>query len=298
MPYILTSDKTQIYYEENGEGKTIIFIHCWATDHTFYDKAIDALSKKYHCIAYDLRGCGASSTPYTGLTLARCARDLKQLIETLALNKVTLFGLSLGASVIYSYVREFGCEHLDRVILADMPPRLLDDDSDEHPWKWGLYRGNNSKDNLLKNLARMFDNFDEYVLWHMEQCMPAAYDIRDLPDFIRPAIGTELMPEEARNYFAKGYCRELNALSTIALAFSSIYEDYRDVLPKIIVPAAVFYPVPGSIYLPEAMEYVASNLGGYTETVKFSPGTHMFMIEHPEKALHAIDTFMEKQFDE
>jgi pimeloyl-ACP methyl ester carboxylesterase len=297
MPYILTSDKTQIYYEEKGMGEPIIFIHGWATDHTFYKQHIAALSRKYHCISYDLRGCGASSAPYTGLTLASCAHDLRELIEALALKKVALFGLSLGASVIYAYVREFGCEYIDRIILADMPPRLLDDDSNERPWKWGLYRGNNSKDNLLKNLARMFDNFDEYVLWHTEQCMPSAYGIQGLPDFIRPAIGTEHMPEEARRYFANGFCRELNPLPTIALAFSSIYEDYRDVLPQITVPAAVFYPEPGSIYLPEAMEYVASNLSGYVETVKFSPGTHMFMMEHAEKALHAIDMFMQKQFD-
>jgi pimeloyl-ACP methyl ester carboxylesterase len=182
--------------------------------------------------------------------MAKCVHDLKELMEYLTNEKAALFGMSMGASIIYAYVKEFGCAGLDRVILGDMPPRLLDDDSPEHPWKWGLYRGKNSQSDLFANMARMFEDFEGYVLWHLEKCMPGAYGIEGLPAHFRQFVGTEQLPEEARAIFARGVVKGLDPLTTIAYAFSSIYEDYRDTLPAITVPAAVFYPNPGSIYQP------------------------------------------------
>lgn len=298
MSYFSTSDHVQIYYEERGKGKPIIFIHGWASDHSSFHDSMELLKKHYRCITFDLRGCGASSRPRTGLSMAKCAQDLKELIEELQLDKVMLFGISLGTSVIYAYVKEYGCKYLDRVVLGDMPPRLLDDDSKEHPWKWGLYRGNNSKDDLLANTARMFEDFDAYVLWHAEKTMPAAYGIPGLPEGFRQALGTEMMPPEARALFAKGATAELDPLTTIAFAYSTIYEDYRDILPMIEVPAAVFYPNPGSIYVPEAMEYVADHVSGPVRRVEFKPATHMFLLEHKERGIAELVDFAEAEFKE
>ncbi|MDR1068600.1 MAG: alpha/beta hydrolase [Clostridiales Family XIII bacterium] len=298
MPYFTTSDNVQIYYEERGKDKekTIIFIHGWASDHSAYHESAEFLKKWYHCVSFDLRGCGASSRPRTGYSMAKCARDMKELIEELELENVALFGASLGTSVIYAYVRDYGCRYLDRVILADMPPRLIADDSPEHPWKWGLYRGDNTGENLLANMGRMFEDFDEYVLWHVEMCMPAAYKIAGLPDDFRQAIGTEALPPEARDLVSKGLCRDLDPLAITAFAYFTIYEDYRDVLPSITVPAAVFYPNPGSIYVPEAMEYVADHVGGPVRKVEFKPATHMFLLEHKERSMAELIDFMEAEF--
>ncbi|MDR0852095.1 MAG: alpha/beta hydrolase [Clostridiales Family XIII bacterium] len=297
MPYFTTTDNVRIYYEERGQGKPIILIHGWAGDHSAFHETLNIMKKWYRCITFDLRGCGASSRPRTGLNMAHCAKDLRELIEELELDDVALFGASLGASVIYAYARDYGCLYLDRIILGDMPPRLIEDDSAEHPWKWGLYRGQNTGENLLENMGRMFDNFDEYVLWHIEMCMPAAYDIQGLPENFRRSIGSEMLPPEAREIFAKGLCRDMDPLTVIAYAYSTIYEDFRDALPLITVPTAVFYPNPGSIYVPEAMEYVADHLGGPVRKVEFKPGTHMFLSEHQERALSEIVDFMEAQFD-
>jgi len=296
MPFFTTTDNTHIYYEERGTGKPVIFIHGWAGDHSSYHEILAQLGRFRRCIAFDLRGCGSSSRPRTGLSMAGCARDLKELIEELQLGEVTLFGVSLGTSVIYAYARAYGCLHLDRVILGDMPPRLITDDSPEHPWKWGLYRGENTALDLLRNMGRMFEDFDGYVLWHLEQCMPAAYGITGLPEGFRQAIGTEALPAEARGLVAKGLCKDLDPLTTIAFAYSTIYEDYRFDLPKITVPAAVFYPNPGSIYRPEAMEYVAAHLGGPVRTVEFKPATHMFLMEHRERAAAELADFLETAF--
>jgi pimeloyl-ACP methyl ester carboxylesterase len=198
--------------------------------------------------------------------------------------------------VIYAYVREYGSTYLDRVMLGDMPPRLIADDSPEHPWKWGLYRGDNTGEDLLRNMGRMFENFDEYVLWHIEMCMPAAYGIEGLPSGFRQAIGTEMLPPEARDFFSKGLCRDMDPLAITAFAYSTIYEDYRDTLPLITVPAAVLYPNPGSIYVPEAMEYVADHLGGPVRRVEFKPATHMFLLEHKERGISETIDFMETEF--
>jgi pimeloyl-ACP methyl ester carboxylesterase len=296
MPCFVTSDNEKIYYEERRKEKPIIFIHGWGNDHAAFRPVVNYMSKWFRCITYDLRGCGASSRPRTHLSMRYCAMDLKELIEELQLTEVMLVGVSLGATVIYSYVREYGCKYLDRVVLGDMPPRLIEDASEETPWKWGIYRGKCAAEDLLRNMGWMFEDFYGYTLWHVEQCMPAAYGIKGLPPEFRQALGTEAMPAEARQVFAQGACANFDPLTMIAYAYSSIYEDYRDTLPLITVPAAVFYPRPGSIYLPEAMDYVADHITGHVRKVEFSPGTHMFLLEHMEKALAELVDFAVASF--
>jgi pimeloyl-ACP methyl ester carboxylesterase len=292
MPHFVTSDNVQIYYEEKGEGLPIIFIHGWTQTHTMYSKPIGVLSSKYRCISFDLRGCGASTTPRTGLSMAKCARDVKELIEYLDLDRVSLFGMSLGASIIYAYARDYGCLYLDRVVIAEMPPKLISDSQ----WIYGMYRGKFTAEDALKNLAWMFDDFDGYTFWHTKQCLPEAYDIPNFPPELRSPYKLDLLPGPMVPTFAKGYCRDFRPYPDIALAYSTLYEDYHEDLAKITVPAAVMWGNPGSIYLPEAMQYVADHVSGPVVRLEYKPATHMIIGEHFQKVIRDVLAFMDAEY--
>jgi pimeloyl-ACP methyl ester carboxylesterase len=105
-----------------------------------------------------------------------------------------------------------------------------------------------------------------------------------------------MLPPQGRALFAKGIAADLDPLTTIAFAYSTIYEDYRDILPRIDVPTAVFYPNPGSIYVPEAMEYVADHVSGPVRKVEFKPATHLFLVEHKERGIAELVDFAEAEF--
>lgn len=63
------------------------------------------------------------------------ASDLNELIQGLSLSDVTLLGWSMGAGVAMTYIRDYGCSALKQVVLCDMTPKQLNDDT----WKLGLY---------------------------------------------------------------------------------------------------------------------------------------------------------------
>lgn len=62
------------------------------------------------------------------------ASDLNEIIQGMSLSNVTLLGWSMGAGVVFNYVRLFGCGAVRQIILCDMTPKQLNDAE----WKLGL----------------------------------------------------------------------------------------------------------------------------------------------------------------
>ncbi len=55
-------DGRDVYYESQGKGaRTLVLIHGWTCDHTFWDAQSPALAAKYKVLALDLPGHGRSS---------------------------------------------------------------------------------------------------------------------------------------------------------------------------------------------------------------------------------------------
>ena len=88
-----------IYYEEYGNGETIILLHGNTVSSMFFTPVIPLLAEKYHVITLDFLGCGQSD---------RCdvwppdlwyewSRQVAALCDELKLSKVKLIGCSGGA---------------------------------------------------------------------------------------------------------------------------------------------------------------------------------------------------------
>jgi len=98
----ITCNNAQIHYQSIGEGETIVFVHGQALDLRMWRTQIEFFSKKYHCIAFDMRGYGKSSridgTPYSN------PADLKSLLDQLSIEKIHLIGLSRGGRMAGDFV--------------------------------------------------------------------------------------------------------------------------------------------------------------------------------------------------
>jgi len=94
---------THLYYEETGQGDTLILLHAHGVDCRMWDAVYIKLARKYHVIRYDLRGYGRSDMPEVGFGYLH-ADDLKNLMDALHIQKAHLAGLSLGGMTLTDFV--------------------------------------------------------------------------------------------------------------------------------------------------------------------------------------------------
>lgn len=112
MPYLTMQDGTKIYYEDQGKGEVLLFVHGLQSSHLKIMPFINEFKGQYRCICYDHRGHEASDMPQKHLNVRTLGQDLHTLIEYLGLSEITAIGHSMGAATIFSYVNQFGCDKL------------------------------------------------------------------------------------------------------------------------------------------------------------------------------------------
>ena len=97
---VVTPDGVGIVYDVRGAGEpTLVFIHCWACDRTFWKGQLDTLATTHRVVALDLAGHGESGTARSAWSLAGLAADVQTVADTLGLDRMVLVGHSLGAPV-------------------------------------------------------------------------------------------------------------------------------------------------------------------------------------------------------
>ncbi len=105
MATFKTSDGTNLYFEDWGRGKPLLFIHGWPLSGAMWEYQMVPLARSgFRCIAYDRRGFGHSDKPYGGYDYQTLGRDLAELIDHLNLTDVTLVGFSMGGGEVAEYL--------------------------------------------------------------------------------------------------------------------------------------------------------------------------------------------------
>lgn len=119
-----------LYYEDYGEGKPVILIHGWPLSSAMWEQQRWAIVEAgYRCIAYDRRGFGLSDRPWDGYDYDTMSQDLKDFIDHLDLNDVTLVGFSMGGGELARYVGKFGTNKLSKLIfLSSIAPYMMKTD--------------------------------------------------------------------------------------------------------------------------------------------------------------------------
>jgi pimeloyl-ACP methyl ester carboxylesterase len=100
MPVITTADGTELSYDLQGQGESLLLLSGQAQDHTLWDKVLPCLVQHFQVIRFDYRGTGHSTQslalPYSTQLFAQ---DAVQLLEALALQRVHVWGYSMGGRV-------------------------------------------------------------------------------------------------------------------------------------------------------------------------------------------------------
>jgi pimeloyl-ACP methyl ester carboxylesterase len=89
-----------LFYEEQGTGLPLIFIHPPLLTHLTFQRQMEHLSHNYRVICFDIRGHGRSSASERPITYPLVVQDVLHLIDHLRLKKVILCGYSTGGSIV------------------------------------------------------------------------------------------------------------------------------------------------------------------------------------------------------
>ncbi|HEV8503768.1 MAG TPA: alpha/beta hydrolase [Chitinophagaceae bacterium] len=107
----------QLYYEKNGSGPPLVFLHGVCLDHRMWQQQVDYFSKSYTCINVDLRGFGKSSLPDS--TAYSFHEDIKTLLDSLQIKEpVVLIALSMGGKAAINFSLAYP-RRTKALILAD-----------------------------------------------------------------------------------------------------------------------------------------------------------------------------------
>ncbi|WP_127794850.1 alpha/beta fold hydrolase [Agromyces sp. LHK192] len=139
MTDFTASDGTRLHFDEHGDpaGRAVVLIAGFKAAATTWMYQTKALAKAgYRVIALDRRGHGASDVgPDGSHDMDRHGRDIRDLLDHLALEDATLVGGSMGGNSIWAMLAESGSARVRDVVIVDQTPKMLNDAG----WAHGFY---------------------------------------------------------------------------------------------------------------------------------------------------------------
>ena len=149
----------ELFYEDWGRGAPVVLIHGWPLDHQMWEyQSVYLAGRRLRVIAYDRRGFGRSSKPWTGYDYDTLADDLKALLDALELQDVTLVGFSMGGGEVARYMSRHGGAGVGRVVFVPaVTPYLLKTDANPEGVDASIFQ--QMLDGLNKDRADFLNSF-------------------------------------------------------------------------------------------------------------------------------------------
>ena len=113
----------RMHYVTAGSGYPLVLLHGWPQSWFEWRKIIPALAQHYQIIVPDLRGLGDSEKPLTGYDKRTLARDVRELLSQLGLERVGVIGPDWGGAVAF-YLAYDHRALVERLFILDMIPGL------------------------------------------------------------------------------------------------------------------------------------------------------------------------------
>lgn len=104
-------------YVDRGDGPAVLFVHGLLGSHRNWAHLINVLDRGHRVILPDLFGHGASAKGVADFSLAGHAATLRDLLDQLGVERLTLVGHSLGGGISLEFCYLFP-ERVDRLVLV------------------------------------------------------------------------------------------------------------------------------------------------------------------------------------
>ncbi|MEM7049452.1 MAG: alpha/beta fold hydrolase [Acidobacteriota bacterium] len=116
----LSPDGVPIRYGVHGEGDTtLVLIHCWCCDATFWQSTVDRLAGAFRMITVDLAGHGLSGLNRDVFSIEAYGEDVAAVVRAEKVEQPILVGHSMGAFVMIEAARRLGPDRVQGLIAVD-----------------------------------------------------------------------------------------------------------------------------------------------------------------------------------
>lgn len=263
--YVRVSPDLELYYEEAGNGRPLIFVTGWTgTGEFFVQYQIPRFSKKYRVLAYDPRSHGRSSKTLEGHTYLQHGKDLHAFIEALKLKDVIVVGWSWGCHDVYGYFRAYGIDNISAFVCIDQTPRSVPAQKGD----WAEFGDAAEVGGFINGVA---------------------YDRRALMNEFTPTMMQRKMTQDEIAWVQDQTQKTPNYVAVLLGADGS-FADYTEEARKIDgkIPVLNFL---SEAHADAAKAWLTKN-APHSET--FVLGNHMMFREYPDKFNAALEAFLTK----
>jgi pimeloyl-ACP methyl ester carboxylesterase len=95
-----STDGVLVHYEIHGAGEpTVLLIHGWANDRTYWQPHMASLARTFRVVAVDLPGFATSAGARTTWSINQLGTDVASVVRQLAPSPIVVVGFSMGAAV-------------------------------------------------------------------------------------------------------------------------------------------------------------------------------------------------------
>jgi pimeloyl-ACP methyl ester carboxylesterase len=105
MPHALTKDGVKLYYESQGSGPPVVFVHELAGTCRSFDLQVAAWKSQFQCVAYNARGYPPSDVPPSVESYSQdiAASDIGAVLDALGLADAHIMGVSMGSAATLQF---------------------------------------------------------------------------------------------------------------------------------------------------------------------------------------------------
>lgn len=241
MGEFTTQDGTKlVYHDSGGGGLPLVMLHGWGQTQEMFRHQVGGLSPARRVVTLDLRGHGRSAKPRHGYRVARLARDVLECVDHLELDRFDALGWSMGVSVWWSFMDQYGTGRIRRFVAVDQPAAVA-----AVPW---MTSGEQRESGAI---------FDVTGLLELGAALAGPDGERVRYDFVRGMFSGD--PDPGLLAFVAKEIRSTPAHAGVPLLFDHCAQDWRDVLPRVDVPTLVI-GCEGSHVSPESQAFVAREI--------------------------------------
>ncbi len=105
--YFTMADGTIIYYRRMGAGEPVLFLHGNGGNSRFFKYQIPSFKSYFQLIFLDSRAHGRSTNGGEGLSFRLMAKDTKEALDALGIEKTSIVGFSDGANLAMAFAARY-----------------------------------------------------------------------------------------------------------------------------------------------------------------------------------------------
>jgi non-heme chloroperoxidase len=271
MNFVLTPDKTKLYVKDWGQGRPVILLHGWPLSSDSWDDQAMALAEAgYRTIAYDRRGFGRSSQPWTGYDYDTLADDLAAVIDQSGAKDVTLVGFSMGGGEIARYMSRHKSKRVSQVaLISSVVPFML-----------------KTPDNPQGTDQSVFDGMAKAMKGDR-----AAFFAAFFRDFYGVTTQAYAVSEQVLEW-SRSVSMQASLKATLECAKSFATTDFRPDLPAIKVPTLIIHGTDDKTVPIDASGRAAAKGIGQSQLIEYEGGPHGLLATHKDRVTQDLLKFL------